>query len=142
MKRACFGLLLVFGILFGLTNASGQGGWRQWEVHMIDGTSITASPLALNDKRELTYSMRNVPIERWKISYIAIAADNLPPFPTGTSSKDVVVKTDGSRSVGTVQFLQVKFSEGKIRQNGKTIDLKDVAYVIFAKPRRMAKPAT
>jgi hypothetical protein len=80
--------------------------------------------------------MRNVPIERSKISYIAIVADNLPALPADNPAKDLIVKTDGSKSFGPVQFLEVKFSEGKIRQNGKTIDLKDIAYIIFAKPKR------
>jgi hypothetical protein len=129
----------AFVLLICGAGAYGQGGWRQWNVYLRDGTSIMASPLALNETGELTYSMRNVPIERSKISYIAIVADNLPALPAGISSRDVVVKTNGSLSVGAVRFLEVKFSEGKIRQNGKTIDLKDVAYIKFAQPKKPSK---
>jgi hypothetical protein len=132
------GLFVLILLMLG-SDVSAQGGWRQWNIFLRDGSKIVASPLAVNEKGHITYSMGNAPVERSKISYIAASAGDLPPAPDGKYDKDLVVKTDGTRSFGSVTFGNVKFSEGKILQNKKEIDLKDVAYIKFGKPKRSGR---
>lgn len=117
--------------------ASGQGGWRQWDLHLLDGTTVQANPLGLKDGR-FTHSMSNDEkgIERAKISYISAVSNSLPRAPTLNSKKDLIVFLDGNRSQGSVIFKEIKFSEGTIVQNGKELTLEKVAYIIFAKLKK------
>src|SRR6476659_4834358 len=129
-------LFAAFALVFCVSGVSAQGGWRQWEIHMRDGTMITASPLAVNEKGQIAYSMGNVPLERSKISYIAAFGRDLPPAPEGEVKKDLVVMLDGTRTLGAVTFREVKFSEGTFLQNGKKKTLEKVAYIKFAQPKK------
>ena len=129
-------------ILFGIvclsllnTQAAAQGGWRQWEIHFVDGTSLQASPLQMRNDRRFTRSMdpKEAGFQRSEIDYFAIKTEKqLPPAPTGKIKQDLVVMLDGSRTLGPVAFRELKFSEGKIVQNRKVLSLENVAYIKFA----------
>ena len=71
--------------------ADAQGGWREWHIHLLDGSMVQANPLGLKDGR-FTRSMSKDEkgIERSKISYISAVANSLPPAPTGKSNKDLM----------------------------------------------------
>lgn len=128
-------LLLYVVICIGALQlqVSAQGGWRQWDIHLIDGTTVQASPLALKNGR-FTRSMsdKESGIERTKIAYISAVANSLPPLPTGKFKKDLIVLLDGTRSLGLITFKAIKFSEGTIVQNGKEMTLEKIAYIKFA----------
>jgi len=131
-------LLFSFAIIYmGLfqSNVSAQGGWRQWDIHLVDGSRVQASPLQLSKDGRFTRSMsdKEVGIERSKISYIAAVTNNLPPLPKGKFKKDLIVMLDGGRSLGAVTVREIRFSEGIILQNGKELTLENVAYIIFAR---------
>ena len=132
----------VFVALFALNSATyAQGGWRQWTVHMRDGTQLEANPLGMNEAGRFTRGMGNQEgIERSKIALLSIRQNELPPLPEGEFDKDLVVLTDGTRTFGAVKFREFKFSEGTIIQNGKEIGTGNIAYIKFAKPKK--KPAT
>lgn len=111
-----------------------QGGWRQWDIHLADGTTVQANPLGLKNGR-FTRSMddKEPGIARSKISYISAVANSLPALPAGKFRKDLIVMLDGTRSLGTVTFKEIRFSEGTIIQNGKELTLENVAYIKFAR---------
>ena len=119
------------------SQVSAQGGWRQWQIKFLDGTSVEASPLQMRADGKFTRSMdpKEPGFDRSKISYFAIVARDLPPVPEGSFKKDLVVMMDGTRSFGAVKFLELRFSEGKILQNGKEMSLEKVAYIKFARTR-------
>jgi hypothetical protein len=135
-KRIAMALvaLSVVGLCQNATSA--QGGWRQWEIHFLDGNSVEASPLQMRVDGRFTRSMdpKEPGFARSKIDYLAASAKQLPPTPTGTFKQDLIVMLDGSRSFGRVIFRKVKFSEGTIEQNGKKMTLENVAYVKFSRP--------
>jgi hypothetical protein len=116
--------------------ASAQGGWRQWEIRMVDGTSVEANPLQMRKDGRFTRSMdpKEPGFNRSKIDYLAASTKILPPAPTGKFKQDLIVFLDGKRSLGKVTFKSVKFSEGTIVQNGKEVSLENVAYIKFAHP--------
>jgi hypothetical protein len=137
MRMSRTGLaMLVIGLVFCITETRGQGGWQQWEINMRDGTRLTASPLSVNEKGQIGFSMGNEPVERSKISYIAPSIKGLPPLPAEKFDRDLVVRRDGTRTFGAITFGNVKFSAGKILQNGNETDLQDVAYLIFASQKK------
>jgi hypothetical protein len=114
-----------------------QGGWRQWDIVFRDGTRIEANPLGMNHAGHFTRGMGKEPgFERSKISYIAAGRRELPPLPGGTTGKDRVVMLDGSVTTGAVTFRKLEFSEGTIVQNGKEMTLENVAFIIFAIPKK------
>jgi hypothetical protein len=116
--------------------SAAQGGWRQWEIHFRDGTTLEASPLAINEKGRFTRSMgKESGFKRSTIAYLSIARTELPPFPKGPFRVDQVVRLDGSRSAGPITFRSLKFSEGELVQKGKRTTLENIAYIIFAAPR-------
>jgi len=133
-----FAVILVFaglGILH--APASAQGGWRQWNVFMRDGTRIEANPLGMNEAGQFTRGMGKEPgIERSQISYLSISRTELPPLPGGVFDQDLVVQVDGTRSLGAVAFRGLKFSEGTVLQNGKEISTEKIAYIKFAAPKK------
>ena len=133
--RSSFVFVLPIFLLLS-TQASAQGGWRQWEIYLLDGTSLEASPLQLRNDGRFTRSMdpKEAGFAQAKIDYLAAATKQLPPAPTGKYKQDVVVMLDGKRSSGTVRFKTLKFSEGTFVQNGKEISLENVAYIKFAHP--------
>ena len=132
-ERILLLLLVVLGIGVFQSQTSAQGGWRQWDLYLLDGSKVQANPLALKDGR-FTRSMSKdeVGIDRSKISYIAAVANSLPPVPTGKFNKDLIVLLNGTRSLGTVTIKEIEFSEGMIVQNGKKLTLENVAYIKFA----------
>src|SRR5262249_37450210 len=109
------------------TQASAQGGWRQWEIYFLDGTRVEANPLQMRANGRFTRSMdpKEPGFERLKIDYLAAIIKNLPPAPTGRFKQDLIVMLDGKRTFGKVTFREIKFSEGKIIQNGKKISLQN-----------------
>jgi hypothetical protein len=119
------------------TQASAQGGWRQWEIHFLDGATVEANPLQMRKDGRFTGSMdpKEPGFERAKIDYLAASTKQLPPEPTGKFKQDLVVMLDGKQSLGKVTFKSLKFSEGMIVQNGKEMSLDNVAYIKFARPK-------
>ena len=138
MKYLCTSALLfaTFGVLS--SSASAQGGWRQWDIYLVDGSKLLGTPLAINEKGIFTHAMGDKEgIERSKISYLAIIERDLPPAPEAPVKQDLVVLRDGTKSFGAVTFRDFKFSEGTILQSGKEISTENIAYIKFAKPKRI-----
>ena len=135
-------LLILAWVLVLPAHASAQGGWRQWQIRFLDGTSVEASPLQMRADGKFTRSMdANEPgFDRAKIDYVAAVVRTrsdsegavFPPTPTGAFKQDLIVFLDGKRSLGKVTFKSLKFSEGTIIQNGKKMGLENVAYIKFA----------
>jgi hypothetical protein len=119
------------------TVASAQGGWRQWEIHFLDGTKVEASPLQMRKDGRFTRSMdpKEAGYDRSTIDYLAASTKQLPPVPTGKDKRDLVVMLDGKQSSGKITFKALKFSEGTIVQNGKEMSLEKIAYIKFARPK-------
>lgn len=132
-------IVLFSFVIFALTSvqASAQGGWRQWEIRLVDGTSVQASPLQLRSDGKFTRSMdpKEAGYSISQIDYFASVWEKLPPAPLGKYKQDLVVMLDGKQSLGKVIFKSLKFSEGAIVQNGREIFLKNVAYIKFAHPK-------
>ena len=130
------GVGLVVAFLSIATSA--QGGWRQWEIHFRDGTTVEASPLQMRADGRFTRSMdpKEPGFERSRIGFIAAARSGLPPLPKGNFLKDAVILLDGTRIDGAIAFRKIQFSEGTFVQSGKEMTLEKVAYIIFAAPRR------
>ena len=124
-----------------------QGGWRGWNIHLIDGTRLEANPLGMNKAGRFTRSMdpKQPGIERSKVSYLEIGRRELPPLPAGDFKEDMVVLEDGTRTFGAVTFRDLKFSEGIVIQNGKEINTEKIIYIKFAQPKKKQtkqKPAS
>jgi hypothetical protein len=124
------------------SGAAAQGGWRQWDVYLRDGTHVVANPLGAPDSARISTSMGGDAIDRDLIDYIAARTAKLaeplrrialPPAPTTRCRRDAVVRLDGRRSYGRVTFTGIRFSEGTIVQNGVEMDLAEVAYIQFAR---------
>ena len=139
--RGCFLLAgaLLCAALPGALRA--QGGWRQWDVYLRDGTRVEANPLGSPDDAHIAISVGGVTghdttIARTRIAYIAAQApaESLPPAPSGNACADVVVRRDGRRTTGHVTLVRVEYSEGTVVQRGDSIDLREVAYLVFARP--------
>ena len=77
--------------------------------------------------------------DRSAIAYLAANTKELPPAPTGKYKEDLIVFLDGKQSFGKVTFKSLKFSEGTILQNGKEMNLENVAYIKFTHPRTKPK---
>jgi len=137
-RRISITLLSIVILGFTCSSGLGQGGWRQWEIRFLDGTSVEANPLQMRDNGRFTRSMdpKEAGFDRTKIDYIAAISRNanvaFPPAPTGRSKQDLIVFLNGKRSLGKVIFKSLRFSEGTIVQNGKEMSLENVAYVKFA----------
>ena len=137
MKYVCTSALLFVALAVLSSSATAQGGWRQWDIYLVDGTKLLGTPLAINEKGRFTNAMGDKEgIERSKISYLAVIERDLPPAPEGRVKQDLVVLRDGSKSFGAVTFRDFKFSEGTVLQNGKEISTVNIAYIKFAKPKR------
>jgi hypothetical protein len=129
--------ILAFLALCCATSATAQGGWRQWNIYLVDGTRLFATPLGMNEKGRFTYYMGDREgTERTKISHIVIVADGLPPAPTEKIKQDLIVFRDGTKSFGAITFKELKFSEGILIQNGKEISTENIAYIKFAPPKK------
>ena len=142
--------LLAAALGAGLPSASAaQGGWRQWDVYLRDGTRLVASPLAAPDDGHLSLSVgamegRQRRLARSRVHYLAAvpttADDSLPAPPVRASCTDAIVRRDGTRTVGRIRLARVEWSEGIVVQRGDTVDLADVAYLVFAAPRAGGRP--
>lgn len=136
--------LLAAALCAGLPAASAaQGGWRQWDVRLHDGTRLEANPLGAPDDAHLSLSVagfegRERRIARSRVRVVAARptwGDSLPPLRAGPSCADAIVRRDGRRTVGRITLARVRWSEGLVVQRGDTVDLRDVAYLVFAPPR-------
>lgn len=144
-------LIALAGLLLAPTVLHAQGGWRQWDVHLLDGTRLEANPLGAPDDGHLSLSVgeferRSPAISRSRVDYIAARMTfgevdgSRPAVPTGRVCQDVVVFRDGRRSTGRVTLTQVAWSEGMVRQAGREIDLQEVVFIKFASVRRPSCP--
>jgi len=132
--------LLIAALCAGLAEASpAQGGWRQWEVRLRDGRRLEANPLGAPDDAHLSLSVsgyegRERRIARRLVHVIAAlpVPDSLSEPPVVASCEDAIVRRDGSTTVGRITLARVRWSEGVVTQRGDTIDLRDVAYLMFA----------
>jgi hypothetical protein len=137
MKYVCTGVFLFVAFAVLASSASAQGGWRQWDIYLLDGSKLLGTPLGINEKGRFTQAMGDKDgIERSKISYLAIIERELPPAPEGSVKQDLVVLRDGTKSYGPVSFRDFRFSEGTVLQNGKEISTEKIAYIKFANPKR------
>jgi hypothetical protein len=134
--------LLVVALCAGLASASpGQGGWRQWEVRLRDGRRLEANPLGAPDDAHLSLSVGAYEGRgRLARSLVRVVAalplpDSLPAAPAVTSCEDAIVRRDGTTTLGRITLARVRWSEGVVVQRGDTVDLRDVAYLVFAAPR-------
>ena len=141
LKKAAVVISPLVIILIAFVQAPAQGGWRQWQIYLVDGTSVQASPLQLRADSKFTRSMdpKEPGYSRSQIDYFASIWEKLPPAPTGKYKQDLIVMLDGKQSFGKVTFKSLKFSEGTLVQNGKEMMLKDVAYIKFSHPPTKAK---
>ena len=119
--------------------SSAQGGWRQWEVRLRDGRRLEANPLGAPDDAHLSLSVgaydgRGGRIARSLVDVVAAlpAPDSLSAAPVVASCEDAVVRRDGTTTVGRITLARVRWSEGAVVQRGDTVDLRDVAFLIFA----------
>ena len=130
-------IFVMLSILGLASSVLAQGGWRQWEIYLIDGSSVQASPLQLKADGKFTRSMdpKEAGYDQSAIAYLAANTKELPPAPTGKYKEDLIVFLDGKQSFGKVTFKSLKFSEGTVVQNGKEMSLENVAYIKFAHPK-------
>ena len=117
-----------------------QGGWRQWEVRLRDGTRLEANPLGAPNDGHLSlsvgaYDQREHRIARSLVRVIAaqpLPGDSLPALPAVAPCEDAIVRRDGTTTIGRITLARVRWSEGVVEQRGDTVDLRDVAYLVFA----------
>lgn len=143
--------LALAGLLLAPTLLNAQGGWRQWDVYLLDGTRREANPLGAPDDGHLSLSVgeferRSPAIPRSRVDYIAARIkgsdrDGSPAAaPKGRACQDVVVFRDGRRTTGRVTLTRVAWSEGIVRQGGREIDLQEVLFIKFASVTRPSCP--
>jgi len=139
MSRKRQVILFFSFFLFVLMSADvhAQGGWRHWEIKLLDGTSVEGNPLQMREDGRFTRSMdpKEGGYLRSTFDYLAASTNQLPPAPTGSFKQDLVVMLDGKRSFGKVTFKSLKFSEGTIVQYGTEMKLENVAFIKFARPK-------
>lgn len=117
-----------------------QGGWRQWEVRLRDGRRLDANPLGAPDDGHLAlsvgaYERREHRIARALVQVVAarpVPGESLPAVPSAASCEDAIVRRDGTTTIGRISLARVRWSEGVVAQRGDTVDLRDVAYLVFA----------
>ena len=127
--------------------AEAQGGWRQWDVILRNGTRLLANPLGAPDTLSLSRSVggfesKEATIPRRRIDYLAAGDPRgplppetvLPAAPTGRACEDALIFWDGRKTVGRVSLTRIQWSEGVVTQNGIQVDLVDVAYIKFGRP--------
>jgi len=128
--------------------ARAQGGWPQWDVVLRDGRRVEANPLGAPDDAHVAISVggmegHDTTIARARVAYLAARpapGTTLPPRPAGRACEDAVVRLDGRRTIGRVTLARVAYSQGVVRQRGADVDLRDVAYLTFARPCRAKGP--
>ena len=117
-----------------------QGGWRQWEVRLRDGSRLEANPLGAPDDAHLSlsvgaYERREHRVARAAVRVVAALpapGDSLPALPDFALCDDVIVRRDGTTTIGRITLARVRWSEGIVTQRRDTVDLRDVAYLILA----------
>lgn len=125
-----------------------QGGWRQWDLYLRDGSRVEANPLGAPDDTHIAISVGGMEnhdktIERRRVALIAapttvgsrreaIPGDTLPPRPTGRACEDVIVLRDGRKTTGRVSLTRIRYSAGVVTQRGAEIRLDSIAYIKFA----------
>jgi hypothetical protein len=128
----------------GFASASpAQGGWRQWDVRLRDGTRLEANPLGAPNDQYLSlsvggYDRREHRIARALVHVVAaqpLPGDTLPAMPSAALCEDAIVRRDGTTTTGRITLARVRWSEGVVTQRGDTVDLRDVAYLVFAARR-------
>ena len=128
--------------------AAAQGGWRQWDLYLRDGSRIEANPLGAPDDTHLAISVGGMEhhdktIARRRIALVAaqttvgsrrepIPGDTLPTRPTGRTCDDLVVRRDGRNTTGRVSLTRIQYSAGVVTQRGVEISLDSIAYIKFA----------
>jgi len=133
-------LLLSAALCAGLAEPSlAQGGWRQWEIRLHDGRRLEANPLGAPDDAHLSLSVagykgRQRRVARSRVHVVAALTlpDSLQAAPVVASCEDAIMRRDGTTTVGRITLTRVQWSEGVVVQRGDTVDLRDVAYLIFA----------
>lgn len=140
-RPIAFGLL-VATLCAGLASASpAQGGWRQWEVRLRDGRRLEANPLGAPDDAHLSLSVGAYDgrgrLARSLVHVVAALPlpDSLHAVPAVASCEDAIVRRDGTTTIGRITLAHVRWSEGVVVQRGDTVDLRNVAYLVFAAPR-------
>ena len=131
--------LLSAGLSTGVAEASlAQGGWRQWEIRLHDGRRLEANPLGAPDDAHLSLSVgaydgRGGRIARSLVDVVAAlpVPDSLSAAPVA-SCEDAIVRRNGATTVGRITLAHIRWSEGVVVQRGDTVDLRDVAYLVFA----------
>lgn len=136
---------------------SAQGGWRQWDIYLRDGSRVEANPLGAPDDLHLAISVGGMEghdstIARRRVELIAaqttvgprrepIPGDTLPPRPTGRACEDVIVRRDGHKTTGRVSLTRIEYSAGVVTQRGVEVKLDSIAYIKFAdSPARGCRP--
>lgn len=117
-----------------------QGGWRQWEVRLHDGRRLEANPLGAPDDGHLSlsvggYDRRENRIARSQVEVVAarpLPGESLPAAPALALCEDAIILRDGTTTIGRISLARVRWSEGVVTQRANTIDLRDVAYLVFA----------
>ena len=128
-----------------------QGGWRQWDLYLRDGSRIEANPLGALDNTHIAISVGGMEahdkvIARRRIALIAaqttvgsrrepIPGDTLPPRPTGRACEDVIVLRDGRKTTGPVTLTHIQYSSGVVTQRAAEVKLDSIAYIKFADPK-------
>jgi hypothetical protein len=133
--------LLAAAFCAGLPSVSpAQGGWRQWDIHLHDGRRLEANPLGAPDDRHFSLSVDGYDggerrIARGLVHIVAARprpGDSLPAVATVALCEDAIVMRDGTATFGRITLSRVRWSEGVVAQRGYTVDLRDVAYLVFA----------
>ena len=136
-----------------------QGGWRQWDLYLRNGSYIEANPLGAPDDARLAISVggmegHDTTIARRRIALIAaqttvgtrrepIPGEPLPPRPTGRACADVIVLRDGRKTTGHVSLTRIRYSAGIVTQRGVEVGLDSIAYIKFADSMdKQCKPKT
>lgn len=117
-----------------------QGGWRQWDVRLRNGRRLEANPLGAPDDGHLSlsvggYERRENRVARSLVQVVAarpLPGESLPAAPALTLCEDAIILRDGTTTLGRISLARIRWSEGAVTQRGKTIDLRDVAYLVFA----------
>jgi hypothetical protein len=122
------------------SKSQAQGGWRQWQIRLRDGSLLEANPLGAPNDDRLSLSVGAYDGHERRIARSRVQAvvalpfpgEALPAVPTIALCKDAIVRRDGTTTTGRITLVRVRWSEGVVVQRGDTVNLRDVAYLVFA----------